>query len=53
MANQCPNYKICVQSSPICYLTQIELPRSSPSCLYFRPNCVNLPKSLRFYKLFS
>ena len=40
-------------SSLICFLIQIELPRSSPSCLYFRPNCVNLPKSLRFYKLFS
>ena len=32
---------------------QIELPRSSPLCLYFRSNCVNLPKSLSFYKLFS
>jgi excisionase family DNA binding protein len=41
------------QSSPICFLLQFELPRFSLDCLYFRPNCVNLPKSLRFYKLFS
>ena len=40
-------------SSTICYLTQIELLHFSPLCLYFRPNCVNLPKSLSFYKLFS
>ena len=26
---------------------------TSPLCPYFRPKCVNLPKSLRFYKLFS
>ena len=31
----------------------LNFPRSSPSCLYFRSNCVNLPKSLHFYKLFT
>jgi hypothetical protein len=30
-----------------------ELPPSSSSCFHFRPRCVNLPKSLRYYKLFS
>ena len=29
------------------------LPRFSPDCLYFRLKCVNLPKSLLCYKLFS
>ena len=41
------------QSSQFCVVPIFELPRSSPLCLYFRPKCVNLPKSLRFYKLFS
>ena len=28
------------------------IPRSSPFCLYFRPNSVNLPKFVVLYKLF-
>ena len=41
------------QSSPICFIPIFELPRSAPSCLYFRPKCVNLPKSLRYNNFFS
>ena len=41
------------QSSQFCVVPIFELPRSSPLCLYFRSNCVNLPKSLRFYNLFT
>ena len=42
-----------INSSLICFLLQFEVPRFPLDCLYFRPKCVNLPKSLHFYKLFS
>ena len=41
------------QSSQFCVVPIFELPRSSPLCLYFRPKCVNLPKSLRYNNFFS
>ena len=41
------------QSSQFCVVPIFELPRSSPLCLYYRPKCVNLPKSLRYNNFFS
>ncbi len=40
-------------TSQFCVTLIFVLPHSTPFCLYFRANCVNLPKSVVLYKLFS